>query len=76
MKKIQDNLHYFKASQENQEPQLDLNYFIINREPRIKEYLKNIKDIKENLIALKKLKENKENRDIIEKYYKKFSSLI
>jgi hypothetical protein len=71
MKKIQDNLHYFRISQENPEPQLDLEYFIINREPRIKEYLKNIKDIKENLIALKKLKENKESRDIIEKYYKK-----
>lgn len=71
MKKIQDNLHYFRLSQENPEPQLDLNYFIIDREPKIKEYLKNIKEIKENLIALKKLKENREDKDIIEKYYRK-----
>ncbi len=74
MKKIQDNLHYFKVSQENPEPHLDLHYFIIEREPKIKEYLKNIKEIKENLIALKKLKENKEGKDIIEKYYRKLFS--
>lgn len=71
MKKIQDNLHYFRVSQGNSEPPLDLHYFIIERDPRIKEYLKNIKEIKENLIALKKLKENRESKDIIEKYYRK-----
>lgn len=71
MKKIQDNLHYFEVSQENSEPPLDLNYFIINREPKIKEYLKNVKEIKENLIALKKLKENREDKNIVEKYYRK-----
>jgi len=71
MKKIQNNLHYFRTSQENPEPQLDLHYFIIERESRIKDCLKNIKEIKENLIALKKLKENKEDKDIVEKYYRK-----
>ncbi|OGI25379.1 MAG: hypothetical protein A3J76_01980 [Candidatus Moranbacteria bacterium RBG_13_45_13] len=71
MKNIQDNLHYFRVSQENPEPQLDLNYFVIGKEPKIKEYLKNIKEIKETLITLKKLKENEERKDVVEKYYQK-----
>lgn len=71
MKKIQDNLYYFELSRKNPEPPLDLEYFIINREPKIKEYLRNVKEIKEILIALKKLKENREDKKILEKYYTK-----
>ena len=71
MKRIQDNLYYFEISKNNPEPQLDLNYFVINREPKIREYLKNIKEIKETLIAIKKLKENKESEEIVERYYQK-----
>jgi len=68
---MQNSLHYFKVSQENPEKQLDLKYFLIEREPKIKEYVKNIKNIKEILITIKKLKENKENKIVVEKYYKK-----
>lgn len=68
---MKNSLHYFKISQENQEKQLDLSYFLIEREPKIKEYIKNIKNIKEILITIKKLKEGKENKSVIEKYYKK-----
>lgn len=70
MKILKNNLHYFKVSQNNLEPQLDLSYFLIEKEPRIKEYVLNIKNIKEILITLKKLKDNKEKEEIIEKYYK------
>jgi len=67
---MKNNQHYFKISQANPEPQLDLNYFLINKEPQIKEYIKNVKNIKEILITIKKLKENKEKKVIVQKYYK------
>lgn len=70
MKKMPDNQVCYKISQKNPEPQLDLSYFIIERSPDIKKYIKNIKNIKETLITIKKLKENKEDENIIDKYYR------
>jgi len=71
MKKIQSNLHYFEISKNNPEPHLDAAYFIIQKSPQIKQYIRNIKDIKEILITIKKLKENKEHPNVLEKYFKK-----
>ena len=68
---MKNSLHYFKVSQENPEDQLDYHYFILDKEKRIAEYVKNVKDIKETLITIKKLKENREDEDLIEKYYQK-----
>lgn len=68
---MKNNLHYFKISQENLESQLDLNYFLIEKEPNIKEYIKSIKNTKEILITIKKLNESKESDKIIKKYYEK-----
>jgi len=68
---MKNSLHYFKVSQENQEDQLDINYFILEKDPRIKEYIAHVKNIKETLITIKKLKENKESKETVEKYYKK-----
>lgn len=68
---MKNSLHYFNVSQENPEDQLDINYFILEKDPRIKEYISHVKNIKETLITIKKLKENKERKETVEKYYKK-----
>lgn len=68
---MKNSLHYFKISQENSEDQLDINYFILEKDSRIKEYIAHVKNIKETLITIKKLKENKESKETVEKYYKK-----
>ena len=51
MKKIQSNLRYFEISKNNPEPHLDADYFIIQKSPQMKQYIRNIKDIKEILIT-------------------------
>jgi hypothetical protein len=71
MKNIPGNLACFKISQEGPEPQLDLSYFIIKKSSKIKQYIKNIKNIKETLITIKKLQEEREDKKIVEKYFKK-----
>jgi hypothetical protein len=68
---MKNSLHYFKISQESPEDQLDINYFILEKDPRIKEYIAHVKNIKETLITIKKLKENKESKETVKKYYKK-----
>jgi hypothetical protein len=68
---MRNSLHYFKISQENLEPHLDKNYFIIQKDAEINEYIKNVKNIKEILITIKKLKQNKEDKGIVEKYFQK-----
>ncbi len=69
MKKIQNNLHYFKISQENKEPHLDQDYFILEKHPELEKYLSGIKEIKEILITIKKLTDSKENKNVINKYF-------
>jgi len=68
---LKDNQHYFKISKDKPEPHLDKSYFIIEKDPKLKGYVKNIKEIKETLITIKKLKEGKELESIIEKYFVK-----
>jgi len=75
-KKIQSNQDYFKISQENFEPHLDDSYFILQKNPELADYISNIKEIKEILITIKKLKEGKEERKIIEKYFKKLFKIF
>ena len=48
-----------------------MNYFIIEKEPRIKEYVRHIKIIKEILITIKNLKHGRENPATLNKYYQK-----
>jgi hypothetical protein len=66
---IQDNQHYFKISQENLEPPLDNFYIFDNRNPNIKKYIKNTKEIKEILTTIKTLQKKKEDLKIINKYF-------
>jgi len=68
---IKDNQHYFEISKGNLEPHLDESYFILEKNPKLKDYLRNIKEIKEILITIKKLKESKEKNQIVEKYFEK-----
>lgn len=68
---IHDNQHYFKISQQNPEPHLDVNYFFLEKHPELKAYIKGVKDIKEILITIKRLKKAKEKPEIIEKYFQK-----
>ena len=68
---MQNNQHYFKISQENPEPHLDENYFVIEKHPELSDYVLGVKEIKEILITIKKLQEGKENKQIIEKYFLK-----
>lgn len=68
---LKNNLHYFNISKDNPEPHLDVDYFIIDKHPKLKEHLEAIKEIKEIIITIKKLKENKEKKDVINKYFQK-----
>lgn len=66
---LKKNYHYFKISQDNPEPHLDENYFILEKHPELEKYISGIKEIKEIVITIKKLRDRKENKDIIEKYF-------
>src|SRR4030042_3339826 len=68
---LKDNQHYFEVSKNNPEPHLDESYFIIEKHPDLKKYIKNIKEIKEILITLKKLKEEREDKFVTERYFLK-----
>lgn len=68
---IKSNAHYFKISQNILEPHLDENYFVIEKNSEMPNYISTIRKIKEVLITIKKLKESKEKTDILERYYKK-----
>lgn len=65
---MQNNQHYFEISQDNLEPHLDENYFILEKHPDLPEYIKGIKEIKEILITIKKLGENNESEEVVDKY--------
>jgi len=68
-KKIQNNQHYFKISQENPETSLDDFYIFDNKHSDLKEYIKNIKEIKNILITIKTLQNKKEDAKIVDKYF-------
>ena len=68
-KNIQSNQYYFKISQENPEASLDNFYIFDNKNPNLKNYVKNTKEIKNILITIKTLQKKKENTKIINKYF-------
>ena len=68
-KKIQNNLYYFKLSQENLEKSLDDFYIFDKKHPEINQYIQNTKEIKNILITIKTLERKKEKFQLINKYY-------
>lgn len=76
MKNIPTNQVCFKISQENLEPHLDSNYFLVEKHPELKKYVRNVSDIKEILITLKRLKKCRERKSVIDKYYEELFCLF
>ncbi|KKS67678.1 MAG: hypothetical protein UV36_C0004G0003 [Parcubacteria group bacterium GW2011_GWC2_42_6] len=64
------NLVYFKISQENPEPSLDGFYIFEKRNPDIKKYIDNTKQIKNYLITIRMLLDKKEKKDVVDKYFR------
>jgi len=75
-KNTQDNQHYFKISQENSEPSLDSFYIFDKKNPNLKKYIKNTKEIKEILTTIKTLQKKKENQKIINKYFEELQKSL
>ena len=76
MKKIQDNLHYFKISKNKQEKLLDDFYVFDEKHPNINKYIKNTKEIKNILITIRTLQNKKEKSVVIDKYFLELSKII
>ncbi|MDD5032139.1 MAG: hypothetical protein PHR36_03805 [Patescibacteria group bacterium] len=70
------NLACFKISQENPEPALDDSYIFDKKDPDIKKYIKNTKQIKNYLITIRTLLDKKEKREIANKYFKELASAL
>lgn len=66
---MQNNLHYFKISQKNLEPALDVFYIFQEKNKDIEKYVKNTKEIKNYLITIKTLIDKKEKNTVIDKYF-------
>jgi len=75
-KNIQNNQHYFKISQENPEFSLDSFYIFDNKNPNLREYIKNTKEIKEILTTIKILQKKKENQKTINKYFEELQKSL
>src|SRR3989339_646861 len=76
MKKIQNNLHYFEISKNNQEKMLDNFYIFDGKHPDLDKYIKNIKEIKNILITIRTLQSKKEKTVMIDKYFVELSKII
>lgn len=76
MKKIQNNLHYFKISKNHQEKLLDDFYVFDEKNPDLNEYIKNTKEIKNILITIRTLQSKKEEPAVIDKYFIELSKII
>lgn len=76
MKRAQNNLHYFKISQENPEKSLDDFYVFDEKNPELEKYISNTKEIKNILITIKTLQDKKEKSSIINKYFLELSKSI
>lgn len=76
MKNILNNLACFKLSQENPEPALDDFYVFAEKHPRIKDYLKNTREIKKILITIQTLIEKKEKQAIVDKYFQELANTL
>lgn len=76
MKKIQNNLHYFEISKNNQEKILDDFYIFAEKNPQIEKYISNTKEIKNILITIKTLWSKNEDKKIVEKYFLELSKIL
>ncbi|MBU0880292.1 hypothetical protein KKB33_02075 [Patescibacteria group bacterium] len=76
MKKIQNNLHYFEISKNNQEKLLDDFYVFDEKHPNLNKYIKNTKEIKDILITIRTLQSKKEKSEVIDKYFLELSKII
>src|SRR3989344_327780 len=76
MKKIQNNLYYFKISKNNQEKLLDDFYIFDEKHSDLNRYIKNTKEIKNILITIKTLQNKKEKQAMINKYFLELSKII
>ena len=76
MKKIQNNLHYFKISQQNPEKILDSFYIFDEKHPQLHKYVANTKEIKNILITIRTLQKKKEDKKVIRKYILELSKTL
>ncbi|MDP2820718.1 MAG: hypothetical protein Q8O39_00745 [bacterium] len=76
MKKIQNNLHYFEISKNNQEKLLDDFYVFNEKHPDLNKYIENTKEIKNILITIRTLQNKKEKSAVIDKYFLELSKII
>lgn len=76
MKKMQNNLYYFKISQKNPEKILDSFYVFDKKHPQLQKYIDNTKEIKNILITIRTLQKKKEDRKVISKYLLELSKIL
>lgn len=76
MKKIQNNLHYFKISQQNPEKILDSFYIFDEKHPQLQKYISNTKEIKNILITIRTLQKKNEDKKVITKYFLELSKIL
>lgn len=76
MRKIQNNLHYFKISQQNPERILDSFYIFDEKHPQLQKYIVNTKEIKNILITIRTLQKKSEDKKVIAKYFLELSKTL
>ncbi|MBU2579284.1 hypothetical protein KKA09_04195 [Patescibacteria group bacterium] len=76
MNKIQNNLHYFEISKNNQEKLFDDFYVFDEKHPDLNKYIKNTKEIKNILITIRTLRGKKEKSAVVDKYFLELSKII
>lgn len=76
MRKIQNNLYYFKISKQNSENILDSFYIFDEKHPQLQKYISNTKEIKNILITIRTLQKKNEDKKIIAKYFSEFSKIL
>mgnify|MGYP001571779895 FL=1 len=76
MKKIQNNLSYFKISQQNPEKILDSFYIFDEKHPQLQKYISNTKEIKNILITIRTLRKKNEDKKVIKKYLLELSKTL
>jgi len=76
MKKIQNNLRYFKISRQNPERILDGFYIFDEKHPQLQKYISNTKEIKNILITIRTLQKKNEDKKVIKKYLLELSKTL
>ena len=75
-KKIQNNFHYLKISQQNPEKILDSFYIFDEKHPQIQKYISNTKEIKDILITIRTLQKKNENKKVVARYFLELSKTL